>query len=150
MARRKRNNYRLDVMSKLLLHHEKEKEEKEMVMGYIWRMRLCYRYSTSVAWPKPVSETETFTDTKREAKLELSKLEFRRWLWAPTPDGTWERALEESLRSLEAARAQADRWPIAEIGIGDQAIGPNRPRDQRSRDRPIAVIAIIHERLQKS
>jgi len=110
MARRKRNNYRLDVMSKLLLHHEKEKEEKEMCLC------LCLRYgcSTSVALPKPVSETETFTDTEREAKLGLSKLAFRDWLWAPTPDGIWERALEESVRSLEAARAQADRWANAE------------------------------------
>ena len=114
MARRKRNNYRLDVMSKLLLRHEKEKEEKEMLMGNIWRMRLCYGFSTSLALPKPVSETETFTDTEREAKLGLSKLTLRDLLWAPTPDGIWERGLEESVRSLEAARAQADRWANAE------------------------------------
>ena len=56
---------------------------------------------------KLVSETETLTDAESEAKSVLWNLEFRGWLWAPTPDGAWDRGLEETVRMLDEARAQA-------------------------------------------
>ena len=55
---------------------------------------------------KPVSETEILTDAESETKSILWKLEFRECPWAPTPDGAWERGLEETVRMLDEARAQ--------------------------------------------
>ena len=63
---------------------------------------------------KPVSEMEILTDAESETKSILWKLQFREWLWAPTPDGVWERAGQEAVRMLDEARAHADRWTDAD------------------------------------
>ena len=55
---------------------------------------------------KLVSETKIPSDAESETKSILWKLEFRECPWAPTPDGAWERGLEETVRMLDEARAQ--------------------------------------------
>ena len=77
-------------------------------------MQFRYVFMSPVTYIKPVSETETFVDAESETKVELLKLAFRKWLWTPTPDGVWERALEDAVRSLSEARAQADLWTNAD------------------------------------
>ena len=95
MAKRKRNNYRLDVLSKLLLRHKKDNEKKEQLEEIIKYMFPRDRLPTGC---------RCWTPVLFKPALEVTDL------WAPTPDGVWERAGQEAVRMLDEARARADRW----------------------------------------
>ena len=105
MAKRKRNNYRLDVLSKLLLRHKKDNEKKEQLEEIIKYMFPRDRLPTGCRCWTPVSFKPVLEATDA---LEL------KWLWAPTPDGVWERGLQEAVRMFHEARAHADRWTDAD------------------------------------
>ena len=115
----------LDVMSRLLLEHDKAKAADErarelMGPGYARAMFMALPRPGPSSTGKdaaPYTSLQTpggWHDEDEHSKAAMAKVRglahMRDWIHQPTPDGVWESCLEESSRQLQAARMRVDRW----------------------------------------
>ena len=115
MARRKREAPRLDVLSKLLLRYKRENTEKEelLLRAQDHMFRIDYLTFLSFRRPEP-NPIPSQPYTVSESERELCWKTFRDVLWAPSPDGAWERGLEATVRLLAETRALVGDWTDAD------------------------------------